>query len=274
MSAHAVRAASAPSGAGRFRRSVGVRRGGFTLIEALITISIIAILMAILAPALQATLGLARGFQCKMSLRTIAFDFRVFADDDLYADRGQDSLRQSKRFRLETFLNAEYGTGEFWSHGDEDVVPLEETRAYEVFQDPEVDDSVQLHRGHSASEGGVKPWSAVSYGFNRNLHRRTTIHARGRSSVPNSLTGGKTFLDEPGVPLVLDVDGRAAQKRGLTPLYTAPDPYRLAADDPGEFWFPALRHNRQANIAFLDGHVINTPAPLEAPAVRWDYQPE
>ncbi len=55
--------------------------GGFTLIELLVVISIIALLVAILLPALQAARGMARSAQCLSMLRQMALANAVYADD-------------------------------------------------------------------------------------------------------------------------------------------------------------------------------------------------
>src|SRR5690242_14076117 len=85
-------------------RDRGVRARGFTLLELLISIAIVALLLAILLPALGYTVRAARGFRCQVSLRSVAFDFSVFADDNLHGDRGDDvAVVGRRRFRLETF---------------------------------------------------------------------------------------------------------------------------------------------------------------------------
>src|SRR5438034_10167445 len=91
----------------------------FTIVEILVSISIVAVLLAILLPALHSSMAAARGFRCQVSLRSIAFVFQVFADDQLHGDRGTDpqDLRNTRRFRLETFQESQYGLDEFWRRG-------------------------------------------------------------------------------------------------------------------------------------------------------------
>ena len=102
-------------GAGQWAAAHGSR--AFTLVELLISISIVAVLLAILLPALGYAVRAARGFRCQISLRSVAFDFTVFADDQLHGDRGDDPAAVGpRRFRLETFQESEYGIDEFWRY--------------------------------------------------------------------------------------------------------------------------------------------------------------
>ena len=57
------------------------RKKGFTLIELLVVIAIIALLMAILMPALQRVKKQARSVACLSKLRQWGLYFAMYADD-------------------------------------------------------------------------------------------------------------------------------------------------------------------------------------------------
>lgn len=236
---------------------------------------IIAILLAIMAPVLRYTIGYARGFRCQMALRNVAFDFQIFANDDFYGDRGDDAALPGEQFRLETFLEAELEIDEFWGYGEDRVAELQDTVAYEMMQCPEIHTTVTLHKGASCTNGGVRPISGVSYGFNLNLHRQESVDSRGRPRMlPVFLRGATLLSQDEGIPFALDVDAKAAADRGVTPFFTAPDLTLPESRNGGQFWFPAMRHNGQANVSFVDGHVTATNDPIgETPEFRWDFKP-
>jgi prepilin-type processing-associated H-X9-DG protein len=82
------------------------------------------------------------------------------------------------------------------------------------------------------------------------------------------------ILDVTGVPLVWDVDGRAAVAKGVNPVFSAPSLDSVAVYANDRYWFPGTRHNGSMNVAFVGGHVLTTMRPIQDfGAGAWGFQP-
>lgn len=244
----------------------------FTLIEILVTIAIIATLMALLLPAMAGTMRSARGFKCQMAQRAVAFDFQLFADDAYSGDRGDDDRAfGGKRFRIETFQEAQYKIDEFWAWADKPTVTMPDDAGNDPMRCPEVKGEVTLRRATACSRGAVTPSVYVSYGFNVRLH---IVELRDRDRVraaPAILD--RRVLEHGMVPLFWDVDGARAEQQGVSPVFSGPtlDNEIFGRD---RYWFVGARHNGAANFAFVDGHVEASKSPLAEPSWEWDYAPD
>ncbi len=76
-----------------------LKRQGFTLIELLVVIAIIALLLAILMPALQRVKKQAKGVVCQSNLRQIGMGANLYAEEyDLFLPRGSSGTRAWYRF--------------------------------------------------------------------------------------------------------------------------------------------------------------------------------
>lgn len=244
---------------------------GYTLLELLVTISIVLVLVSVLLPALSSVRGEARRVQCSISQRSVAFDFRLFADDGLFTERGNDEFELPEgRFRLETFQDLQYGISEFWAYGDRAMATLPDSRGRDPMRCPEVAGALRVVRDLPCTGGGVGPFSSISYGFNIRLHLRE--HEGGpRVFSFVELTG--SVLDAGRVPLLWDVDGESALAVSSNPVFSGPSldsPLLFAGD---RYWYPGLRHNGGMNVAFVDGSVSQTSRPLETPWL-WGFVPK
>ncbi len=245
-------------------------RSGYTLVEILITLAVIAVLLAMLLPAVARGLASARAFRCETSLRSVAFDFTVFADEGLHPWRGDDEGK-GKQFSLETYVESQYAVSEFWAYGKEQSVTRE---AGSGVDDPmrcaEVKGAIKLSRNLPCSSGAVGPPRNISYGFNMRLWR---IDPPGASRVKQVMLDS-SVLRAGRVPLAWDVDGEAATANNpqANPTFTCPP---LAGGGPyadGSLWWPAMRHKSAINVAFVDGSVGSSRSPLAESEWRWAYR--
>ena len=231
----------------------------------------LAILFAVLIPSVGRGAAAARAMRCQTSLRSITFDFLVFADSSLHPRRGDDEARGSGRFALDTFIESQYGVDEFWEYG---AAPVATRRIVKGSDDPmrclEVRGTLLMNRHRACTNGAVSPPQHVSYGFNLRLTRPDTPGEPG--SRPVLLNDG--ILRAGRVPLVWDVDGVAAAARdpSSNPSFSAPP---QGADGPfagDAFWWPGLRHAGAMNVGFVDGSIAATKSPLSESGWRWDYR--
>jgi len=248
----------------------GELRRGFTLIELLVSLAIIGVLLSLVLPLASRAVRAARGFKCQVSLRNSAYDFSIFADDQLHGDRGRDRDRET--FGLDTFVASQYCLEEFWCWDPDDRHDVTESDAAVGLRCPEISGSLVLRRQMACQSGGVSPWQNVSYGFNARLR---FIERNSPLPGPRYLIAklDTSILSQSAVPLAWDVDGEAASQIGTAPFYSAP-----SLDSPllfvnNQYWFPGMRHNGAMNVVFVDGHVESSATPLQQTRWRWGFVP-
>lgn len=243
---------------------------GFTLVELLVTIAVIATLIALVLPGLGYAMGSARGFACQMSQRTTAFDFVVFADSRLHGNRGDDTGKAS--FQIETFQESQYGVDEFWRWGESRQVTMPDAQSNDPMRCPEVRSPLVLRKDFPCSGGAVGPKASVSFAFNIRLHRVERFDRNGKARAVK-VRLRETAVDQAFVPLMFDGDGALAERKKVTAVYSGPSLDSVSVFARDRYWFPAMRHNGSANFAFLDGHVDSSATPLEEPRWDWAYEP-
>jgi len=244
------------------------RESAFTLVELLVSIAIVAVLLSVVLPMARGTIASARGFKCQMSQRSSAYDFNVFADDVYHGNRGRDAGSR-RGFQLDTFVASQYGLEEFWAWEGRNRHELPDNDANDPLRCPEVRGTIVLERNAACQNGGVNPWQSVSFGFNIRLR-----HAERPAPQPFvDIRLQSAITAEPDVPLLWDVDGAAAVAIGSAPFFTGPSLNSTGLFSANRYWFPGKRHNGAINVAFVDGHVASSKAPLAERTWRWGFSP-
>ncbi len=248
-------------------------RRALTLVELLVVVAILGVLMALLLPAISGTRAAARSFKCQSTLRSIAFDFTVFGDEQLHGWRGDDETL-GNRFRLETFQESQYRVDEFWGWGDERLHVVPDPEGNNIMRCSEAPGSITLLRDVTCSDGAVTPPQNISFGFNIRLHaveRRLSSPIMNRVSITRGVPLTMSVL-EPSVPLVWDVDGAAAAAKGANPIFSGPSLSSIAFSR-NAYWYPAARHAGRINAAFVDGSVRDSKDPLAEHDWEWGFSP-
>ena len=249
------------------------RRPAFTLVELLVSLSIIALLMSILLPALGGGRHAANDLKCKANLRNIVLQFLDFADESGAGHRGNSDQLGPDRFRIEDFQDSIYGIAEFWTDTSVERMPL--TASQQPMMCPAGPWQLERRAGMPCSSGAIGPQPNVSMGFNKRLETRTRYIEGQAYRAPAYLSS--KLLQYPDVPLLFDVNGEQAARQGRIPYYSAPpilDDSTVDIYESGLWWFPAFRHRGRLNVGFVGGHVLSSSHPTTEPWWRWSYQPD
>lgn len=233
--------------------------------------SIIALLLAIMLPVLSTARAEMKKLKCSSNMRSVAFHFQLFADDNTEDGQGDSAALGRNRFHINDFQDSLYGIDEFWDQGASVSGVLDAQDA--VMLCPSAARRLSKREGYPCGSESIGPIEDVSLAVNMRLYR-AEINIGGSSVLaPVALTNVRAnVLNHPYVPLVLDVDGAEAAARGLGPFYAAPprpDGHGPYAD--GRYWMPSDRHRGRANVAFVGGHVLSSLEPGEE-SWNWDYQ--
>ncbi len=238
-------------------------RAAFSLLEMLVVLGIIALLLAVMLPALSKARRAGRNLKCVANMRHVSEKFIIFADDFAVETRGNVYPFDRSTFYLETFQESVYQINDFWDFPNGLSISMDPAR--EPLMCPEGPYVLKRRANAACSAGAVYPKPNVSIAFNRRLHRPTA------GSFQKLLSS--RILNYPNVPLAMDVDA-AAPNAPSDPYYTAPPLALTDGYENGEHWIPSQRHDGRMNVAFIGGHVGTSRAPLSAAGWRWSYVPD
>jgi len=248
------------------------RTGGFSLLELLVTVSIIALLFSLLLPALGSVRRNVKVLVCSSNLRSATVAFSFFADGNA-PNRGDSAQLDPKHFWINDVQESLYGIDEFWNEGDQ--LSGSVNRGTNAMLCPAGAAKLTKRKGSPCSSASLGPIENVSLAFNMRLYRAEVDFKGTRVLAPAASTHVRAdVLDHPYVPLVIDVDGKEAAAQAREPFYIAP-PIR-GVDGPysnGKHWLPSNRHGGATNVAFVGGHVLRSSHP-ELERWDWSYQAE
>ncbi|NOX59853.1 MAG: type II secretion system protein [Planctomycetes bacterium] len=254
----------------RQRIPIGLNRRAFTLVELLVVVSIVAVLIAMLLPALRSVRGQAKSLQCASNMRSISMKFQLFAADQSELGQGDSDRLGPNRFRINDFQDSLYRLDEYWDKPNQQTGELRGRD--QITMCPAGVNRLTKRRGFPCSREALGPTEGVSIAFNMRLYRAPIKFGANTFLAPvNATTVRADVLSHPYVPLAIDVDGDAAVSRGLEPFYAAPA--NSVPDDPyqdSRYWFSNNRHDGKTNVAFIGGHVLSSREP-EKQGWNWRY---
>jgi prepilin-type N-terminal cleavage/methylation domain-containing protein/prepilin-type processing-associated H-X9-DG protein len=216
-------------------------RNGFSLIELLVVVAIIAVLSAILLPSLSAAKSSARRTQCISNLRQLGLAAQMYWDD-----------HENLTFRYQ--LGASNGGRVYWfgwikngAEGEREfdaaqgaLYPYLQERGPEVCPSLNYSSSLYKYKAKGAAYG---------YGYNHYLGSNSISMMRVTQPAEIALLADAAQINDFQAPASPD-----------NPLLE--EWYYIDAGDSSNYPNVHFRHQQRANVAFCDGHVgTEKPAP-------------
>lgn len=213
------------------------RRSGFTLIELLVVISVVAVLVALLLPALGRARESAVAGMCGSNIRQL-----TIANTAYSADNGQRYVPASADFLQN--LDRWHGKRDFaWQAFDHERGPLwSYFESQELKRCPAFDDE-DFELGFESGNGG--------YGYNRVYVGVDTLDAV--EALTSELASKADWFGSPA-QTVMFTDSAFTQPAPTRLIeYSFAEPPKFGGTDAD----PSIhfRHRGAANVAWLDGHV-------------------
>jgi prepilin-type N-terminal cleavage/methylation domain-containing protein/prepilin-type processing-associated H-X9-DG protein len=249
------------------------RTSGFTLVETLVVVAILALLLSILVPAMKSARDQMKTLMCASKMKTIALKFYFFTEGENPGGRGQSESLNRNEFWMDDFQASLYQIEGFWSAPDTSVDTMDV--GDDLMMCPAGPRELVRTKDKPFGTAAVGPAENVSIGFNGRLYRAVVRSPSGEYVLaPKKKTRvTNRILNHPNVPLAFDIDGMEANRQGVDPYYSAPPSRQYSSNDPysENHWVPSGRHRGGTNVAFVGGHIQSSKNPGQEPW-DWDYQ--
>jgi prepilin-type processing-associated H-X9-DG protein/prepilin-type N-terminal cleavage/methylation domain-containing protein len=267
-----------------FRRRL--RTAGFTLVELLVVIAIIALLAAMLLPALSQAKRHAVSAKCKSNLRQLSIALRLYVDD-FGAYPAFENLNNLQGMNPVTWLHL---------LDRAQVLPQREANRLVCPVKPALEGTqFYLEPSSVFVELGWSHTNIIAYGFNASGFFGATWGLGGKYPEQNTAQRRLAAIRETEVMAPADMIALGDALFGTVGTYVIPTSYYIGRADM-EGGFPSFfspdpapklnratqaMHGQRANVAFCDGHVEAIPFQslffdkTDAALSRWsrDHQP-
>jgi prepilin-type processing-associated H-X9-DG protein/prepilin-type N-terminal cleavage/methylation domain-containing protein len=235
------------------------KNAAFTLVELLVVIGIIALLLAVLLPALNKARAAATTIKCASNLRQLGLAMNMYAGE----------FRGLMPYPTSNFPDSGVNKGEnyvWYNCVDKYLKAIQDEanrsgvaagRTYKTYKQCVVyDDFPNGTRSGGTGQDDMKEF-AKTYKMNTHLRRvdvfNTTVSPR---AIPvRGMPCKITMIRKPAETVMIG-DGQSLDQTGYIPSQDESGQFAMDVNDPtAGVAGPALRHQGGANIVFVDGHV-------------------
>lgn len=248
-----------------------MRARGFTLVELLVVVAIIALLVGILLPSLSAARGTARAAVCLSNVRQLGLALHLYADD--HADRCPPGAADFQK-NLHRWHGLRTDGGQPFVPEGAPLTPYLGGAGNALRECPSFAghlDRLRQAGGHAGFETGCGGYAYNNAFLGATLRRTGTLDARptfaevtDRAGAPRHVFARPTALLAFADGAFVDGSGVAWGERGRVIEYSFIEPrwnleFPAWSMDPSTHFRHGPAANPRASAVFLDGHASSEP---------------